>query len=84
MDISPLLHYLWQSKKISEANFLGIVQFGTETFHSSENVTFSTNNFNLSLASGKPLVESGSAAAPQSHLTMILILGMVISFACSL
>jgi xyloglucan-specific endo-beta-1,4-glucanase len=53
-DISPLLHYLWRSNYIDEANYLGIVQFGTETFHSSANVTFSMQDFNMSVHPGEP------------------------------
>jgi len=83
-DISPLLHYLWQHKKISESNYLGIVQFGTETFHASSNVTFSAQDFNLTVASGKPLVDSkATAAAPPNLVFLLLPVSFLSLMACS-
>ncbi|KAF8859736.1 concanavalin A-like lectin/glucanase [Acephala macrosclerotiorum] len=72
-DISPLLHYLWWHNKISESNYLGIVQFGTETFHSSSNVTFSAQDFNLTVASGNPPTDSSAAAGALPNLVFILL-----------
>lgn len=64
-DISPLLHYLWREKYISESNYLGVVQFGSETFHATSNVTFSVRNFNMSIEAGTPKPTT-SAATPSS------------------
>lgn len=72
-DISLLLHYLWRHKYIDESNFLGTVQFGTETFHSTSNVTFSTQNFNLSVHSGKPQVASSGNLNFVPHLKWVVI-----------
>ncbi|KAE8444317.1 hypothetical protein EG329_000627 [Mollisiaceae sp. DMI_Dod_QoI] len=60
-------------KMISESNYLGIVQFGTETFHSSSNVTFSAQDFNLSIASGTPLMDSKAAAGALPNLAVLLL-----------
>ncbi|PVH71425.1 glycoside hydrolase family 12 protein [Cadophora sp. DSE1049] len=61
-DISPLLHYLWRHKLIDDANYLGIVQFGTETFHASSDVVFSAYDYNLSIAAGTPSPDLSAAA----------------------
>ncbi len=53
-DISPLIAYLWKQKYISESIYLGTVQFGSETFHADANVTFSVQDFSITVASGKP------------------------------
>lgn len=53
-DISPLLHYLWRNDYLDDTDYLGTVQFGTETFHSVSNVTFSARNFSMSVEPGKP------------------------------
>ncbi|KAH7382006.1 concanavalin A-like lectin/glucanase domain-containing protein [Cadophora sp. MPI-SDFR-AT-0126] len=82
-DISPLLHYLWRHKLIDDANYLGIVQFGTETFHSTSDVVFSAHNYNLSIAAGMPSPNASPAATnvPNSCLGIIsvsLILAVLI------
>lgn len=82
-DISPLMHYLWQHKMISESNFLGIVQFGTETFHSSSNVTFSAQDFNLNVSSGKPLVDSKAAGGALPSLGLLFLPLAFFIFTCS-
>jgi len=61
-DISPLLHYLWRHSYIHEANYLGIVQFGMETFHATSNVTFSATDFDISIYQGDPAPDPNSAA----------------------
>ncbi|KUJ13835.1 concanavalin A-like lectin/glucanase [Mollisia scopiformis] len=83
-DISPLLHYLWQHKLISESNYLGVVQFGTETFHASSNVTFSAQDFNISVAAGQPLVDSRAAGGALPNLVLLLLpLAFFFTFTCS-
>jgi xyloglucan-specific endo-beta-1,4-glucanase len=72
-DISPLLHYLWRQKYIDESNYLGIVQFGTETFHSLSNVTFSVRDFNISIHSGRPNVVSEGSLPVLPNLTWVII-----------
>lgn len=77
-DISPLIHYLWLHKLISESNHLGIVQFGTEEFHSTSNVTFSAKEFNLSVAAGQPQVASRSSDSMLPNLGLVLISLLII------
>jgi hypothetical protein len=43
------MHYLWRHNFIPESTYLGIVQFGTETFHSHSNVTFQVHDFDMSV-----------------------------------
>lgn len=53
-DISPLLQYLWRNKLVSADVRLGLVEFGSETYHSAGNVTFSARDLSMSLRKGNP------------------------------
>ncbi|OCK77131.1 glycoside hydrolase family 12 protein [Lepidopterella palustris CBS 459.81] len=50
-DISPLLQALWRNSLVPQNAFLGLVEFGSEAFHSDKNVTFSISNFGMNLTS---------------------------------
>lgn len=50
-DISPMVLYMVKAGIINSTEYLGIVEFGTETFHSSANVSFSVTDYNLSISS---------------------------------
>jgi len=39
---------------MDESVYLGIVQFGSEGFHSESNVTFSVRDYDLNVQSGSP------------------------------
>lgn len=71
-DISPLLHFLWRHDYISESNYLGTVQFGTETFHSTSNVTFSARDYRLNVAAGQPAPSSEASCHSLSGPFIIL------------
>ena len=82
--MSPLLQPLWRSRLISPSSYIGVVEFGSETFHSLENVTFSASGFDIRLFTGTaPTIEVGqlpiscSLAAATQHqgLSRIYILG---------
>ncbi|KAG4415011.1 hypothetical protein IFR04_011832 [Cadophora malorum] len=82
-DFSPLVHYLWRHKLIDESLYLGIVQFGSETFHASSNVVFSAHDYNLSVAPGTPSPDASDAASivPDAGLGILsvsLILAVLI------
>ena len=54
-DISPLLQYLYKNDLVPASLYLGAVQFGSETFHATSNVTFSVNDFSINMTStGSP------------------------------
>jgi len=73
-DISPLLHYLSQNNLIPNSTYLGIVQFGTETFHATSNVTFSAQDFSLKVAkSGKTSMANGGV---WPNTALILLAGL--------
>jgi hypothetical protein len=67
----------------AESNYLGIVQFGTETFHATSNVTFSAKNFNFNITKGDPKPVPGSGSGSKSggdaratpNMLSILLLG---------
>ncbi|KAH7333128.1 concanavalin A-like lectin/glucanase domain-containing protein [Rhexocercosporidium sp. MPI-PUGE-AT-0058] len=77
-DISPLLHYLWRHKLIDDSNYLGVVQFGTETFHASSNVVFSAHDYNLSIAAGKPSEEKSASTTIVPNLTLIIVFSALV------
>lgn len=51
-DLSPGIKYLWQNGFVPENNFLGVVQFGTETLHATEYVTFTASNIGINVTMG--------------------------------
>lgn len=75
-DISPLLHYLTGNNMISNSSYLGIVQFGTETFHAESNVTFTAQNFAMSINSAK--AKKSAASGP-----ILPSLSVALLLACS-
>ncbi|CEI67620.1 unnamed protein product [Fusarium venenatum] len=61
-DVSPLLEYVWRNGLIANSTYLGIVEFGSETWQSSTNVTFSAASYSLTInATG---ASSGSKISP--------------------
>ncbi|KAK1993299.1 concanavalin A-like lectin/glucanase [Colletotrichum falcatum] len=48
-DITPLLKYVLDSGEIDRESWLGLVEFGSEAWHSPENVTFSAAHFSMEL-----------------------------------
>jgi xyloglucan-specific endo-beta-1,4-glucanase len=79
-DISPLLHYLWRNLSVAETNYLGIVQYGTETFHSTSNVTFSAQDFNFTVEKGKPTPVPGSKSNARMLLPNLSLIFLVSLF----
>lgn len=90
-DISPLLQALWRNKLIPGDAFLGLVEFGTEAFHSDKNITFTVSHFSMNLTSGTApnlAVTTAPKSCPQSAAPTLqdslpffwfLISGMVVT-----
>lgn len=85
-DMSALLQPLWRSGLISPSSYIGVVEFGSEAFHSPENVTFAASDFDIRLLTGTaPTIEVGqlpiscSLAAATHHqgLSRMPILGIL-------
>lgn len=53
-DISPLLQYLWRNDLMAADAQLGVVEFGSEAYHSGNNVTFSAGSFSMGVWPGVP------------------------------
>lgn len=53
-DISPLLQYLWRKELVSADARIGLVEFGSEAYHSEGNVTFSASGFHMDIWKGEP------------------------------
>lgn len=53
-DVSPLLQYLASNGLVSADARLGLIEFGSETYHSTGNVTFSAGDFTMGLWAGVP------------------------------
>jgi xyloglucan-specific endo-beta-1,4-glucanase len=74
-DVSPLLDYLTNHNLLPETTYLGSVQFGTEAFHATSNVTFLASNFNLDVTKGiKKASMAMGGVAP--NLALIAFLGL--------
>lgn len=53
-DISPLFQYLWHNDLMAVDAQLGLVEFGSEAYHSGNNVTFSAGSFSMGVWPGDP------------------------------
>ncbi|KUI57551.1 Endoglucanase cel12A [Cytospora mali] len=54
-DIAPLLQYLWRNELVSADARLGLIEFGSEAYHSGNNVTFSATDFSMDVWLGTPV-----------------------------
>ncbi|KAJ0108455.1 hypothetical protein J7T55_002059 [Diaporthe amygdali] len=54
-DITPLLQYLWRNELVSADARIGLVEFGSEAYHSGNNVTFSAGDFDMNVWLGTPV-----------------------------
>ncbi|KAF2134356.1 glycoside hydrolase family 12 protein [Dothidotthia symphoricarpi CBS 119687] len=58
-DLSPLVHYLWRHGFVLAANYIGVIQFGTEQKHATSNITFSVDEFSIGATRGTPKAAAG-------------------------
>jgi hypothetical protein len=90
-DVSPLLQFLWMNDLVSRRAYLGLVGFGTETWHSKGNVTFSARKYGLDVLVGPPpvldlppapdcLTSSGVIAA--AYITSRKLFAIVVGTVC--
>jgi xyloglucan-specific endo-beta-1,4-glucanase len=76
-DITPLFDYLTSHNLLPSTTYLGSVQFGTEAFHATSNVTFSASNFNLKVVKGvKKATASMAMGGVVPNLALIAFLGL--------
>ncbi|KAK1635909.1 concanavalin A-like lectin/glucanase domain-containing protein [Colletotrichum phormii] len=61
-DITPLLKFVLDSGEIDSDSWLGLVEFGSEAWHSPENITFSAAHFSMDLDNGNSGSSSGSGS----------------------
>jgi xyloglucan-specific endo-beta-1,4-glucanase len=61
-NVAPLIHALWQKNFIPQSIYLGTFQFGTETFHATDNVTFSASDYYFNILQGTPITIAVSPA----------------------
>lgn len=62
-DVTPLLTYLTDHALIESDAYMGILQFGSETFHSTANVTFDVTSFDLNVTSTNASANAAAANA---------------------
>lgn len=55
-DLSPLVHYLWRNSTLDPEGYVGIMQFGSETFHvkPGNQVTFNVKQVHMDIEYGTP------------------------------
>jgi xyloglucan-specific endo-beta-1,4-glucanase len=51
-DLTTLLQALWKNNLVPSNASLGLIEFGSEAFHSDQNVTFAVSEFGMDLAPG--------------------------------
>jgi xyloglucan-specific endo-beta-1,4-glucanase len=59
IDFNPLLRTLTRNNLVPLDVRLGLVEFGSETFHSTKNITFSASNFTMDLQGNGKASHSG-------------------------
>lgn len=64
-DLSELTRLITASGNISDSTYLGVIQFGSETVHSPQNITFEVKSayMDLEVNSAKPTTSTSSASA---------------------
>ncbi|KAK2038451.1 concanavalin A-like lectin/glucanase [Colletotrichum somersetense] len=77
-DITPLLKYVLDSGEIDDESWLGLVEFGSEAWHSPENVTFSAAHFSMELNAPGGGSGNGENAAGKLGLSSWLFLSLVL------
>ncbi|KAH7371627.1 concanavalin A-like lectin/glucanase domain-containing protein [Pyrenochaeta sp. MPI-SDFR-AT-0127] len=82
-DLSPLVHYLWRHGLVLAANYIGVIQFGTEQKHATSNITFSVDRFTIGAIRGTPKAAAGPAKKiPQVAILCTLTIIVVASSFC--
>ncbi|KIV99014.1 uncharacterized protein PV09_09243 [Verruconis gallopava] len=77
LDVLSFLRLLQTNEVLAPELTLGVVEFGTETFHADENVTFSGSNFSMELSSNasatsaQPFSSSGAFTTTSPLSSMI-------------
>lgn len=80
-DISPLIHYLWRHGMVLAANYVGVVQFGTEQKHATSNLTFSVDDFAMSATRGMPKAAAGFSFKHSPPLQLMSALTAIVVIA---
>jgi hypothetical protein len=62
-DVSPLLEYIWRNGLVPKTSYVGLIEFGSETWHSPEVVTFAARDFRM-------LIDT-SGAAPDREVSRL-------------
>jgi hypothetical protein len=62
-DATPLINYLTNNSLVETDAYMGILQFGSETWHSTANVTFDVTSFNLNVTSTDASANAAASAA---------------------
>lgn len=70
-DISPLVHYLWRNGLVLAANYVGVIQVGTEQKYATSNVSFFMGDFAISATEGTPK-EARSTVSKQIPSSMVV------------
>ena len=69
-DVFPLVRYLYGLGNVTEDYYLGLVQFGSETVHATQNVTFDVQHASMSLdvvsSTARPTKTRGPGGATAS------------------
>ena len=88
-EVTPLIQYLIRQALLTTNDFLGVVEFGTEAFYSTGNITFSASSFHMDLQSrlpgvstptdlpGPPFDPGSGAATAAAHSTYWAIITLL-------
>jgi len=81
-DISPLVHYLWRNGLVVAANYIGVIQIGTEQKHATSNVSFFMGDFAISATKGTPKAASSAITKRVPSSTVVCVIGALVLLLC--
>jgi xyloglucan-specific endo-beta-1,4-glucanase len=80
LDFNPLLQALSTNKLVPANAFIGIIEFGTEAFYATKNVTFSASKFGMDLQAKSAPHKKSFALAQQSPVSALIVSAALWSF----
>lgn len=66
LDVAPLFGYLWENEGVPGDVYLGVVQFGTETFYSKNQMNFSVSSYEARIE--RTIPDSAGTGVPTATL----------------
>lgn len=82
IDTTYLIKALTNNNLVPSNAYLGLVDYGSEAFHATENITFAAHSFdmNLTLGTAPVLNAAPPSTAHQDHKILWVIAGLILMY----